>query len=133
MKTTLNIDDTVMAELKREAARRRTISKLVEIALRDAEAPKTGRVNPAARRPADKNTPAEKWVGVPNPGASPKTHHSVAAGVKVAGGGGTLHLHLLIIGGVLYRGSIDRMIYEPGTDARSPKWAKSLGDLSRVG
>jgi len=29
-----------MAELKREAARRRTISKLVELALRDAEAAK---------------------------------------------------------------------------------------------
>lgn len=35
MKTTLNIDDTVMAQLKREAARRqRTMSELVEIALR---------------------------------------------------------------------------------------------------
>jgi Ribbon-helix-helix protein, copG family len=35
MKTTLNIDDTVMAELKREAARqRRTMSELVETALR---------------------------------------------------------------------------------------------------
>jgi Arc/MetJ family transcription regulator len=35
MKTTLNIDDTVMAELKREAARQgRTISELVETALR---------------------------------------------------------------------------------------------------
>jgi Arc/MetJ family transcription regulator len=35
MKTTLNIDDTVMAELKREAARQgRTMSALVEIALR---------------------------------------------------------------------------------------------------
>src|SRR4029450_14062571 len=35
MKTTLNIDDTVMAELKREAARQgRTMSELVEIALR---------------------------------------------------------------------------------------------------
>jgi len=34
MKTTLNIDDTVMAELKREAARQgRTISELVETAL----------------------------------------------------------------------------------------------------
>jgi Ribbon-helix-helix protein, copG family len=31
MKTTLNIDDTVMAELKREAARQgRTMSELVE-------------------------------------------------------------------------------------------------------
>ncbi|MGD0334691.1 MAG: DUF6364 family protein [Xanthobacteraceae bacterium] len=35
MKTTLNIDDTVMAELKREAARQgRSMSELVEMALR---------------------------------------------------------------------------------------------------
>ena len=35
MKTTLNIDDTVMAQLKREAARQgRTMSDLVETALR---------------------------------------------------------------------------------------------------
>lgn len=35
MKTTLNIDDTVMAELKRQAARQgRTMSELVETALR---------------------------------------------------------------------------------------------------
>src|SRR5690606_14342677 len=35
MKTTLNIDDTVMAHLKREAARQgRTMSELVETALR---------------------------------------------------------------------------------------------------
>ena len=35
MKTTLNIDDTVMAQLKREAARqKRTMSELVETALR---------------------------------------------------------------------------------------------------
>jgi hypothetical protein len=35
MTTTLNIDDTVMAELKREAARQgRTMSELVETALR---------------------------------------------------------------------------------------------------
>jgi hypothetical protein len=35
MKTTLNIDDSVMAQLKREAARqRRTMSELVEAALR---------------------------------------------------------------------------------------------------
>jgi plasmid stability protein len=35
MKTTLNIDDTVIAELKREAARQgRTMSDLVETALR---------------------------------------------------------------------------------------------------
>jgi toxin-antitoxin system PIN domain toxin len=36
MKTTLNIDDTVMAELRREAARQgRTMSELVETALRN--------------------------------------------------------------------------------------------------
>ena len=36
MKTTLNIDDTVMAELRREAARQgRTMSELVESALRN--------------------------------------------------------------------------------------------------
>lgn len=35
MKTTLNIDNTVMAQLKRESARRgRTMSELVETALR---------------------------------------------------------------------------------------------------
>jgi hypothetical protein len=35
MKTTLNIDDTIMAELRREAARQgRTMSELVETALR---------------------------------------------------------------------------------------------------
>ncbi len=35
MKTTLNIDETVMAQLKREAARQgRTMSELVEMALR---------------------------------------------------------------------------------------------------
>jgi len=35
MKTTLNIDDTVMAQLKREAVRQgRTMSELVETALR---------------------------------------------------------------------------------------------------
>ena len=35
MKTTLNIDDTIIAELKREAARQgRTMSELVESALR---------------------------------------------------------------------------------------------------
>ena len=35
MKTTLNIDETVIAQLKREAARqRRTMSELVETALR---------------------------------------------------------------------------------------------------
>lgn len=37
MKTTLNIDDAVMAQLKREAARQgRTMSELVESALRSA-------------------------------------------------------------------------------------------------
>jgi hypothetical protein len=36
MKTTLNIDDTVMRQLKREAARqKRTMSELVETALRN--------------------------------------------------------------------------------------------------
>lgn len=36
MKTTLNIDDTVMAELKAEAVRQgRTMSELVEVALRN--------------------------------------------------------------------------------------------------
>ena len=36
MKTTLNIDDTVMAQLKREALRqKRTMSDLVETALRN--------------------------------------------------------------------------------------------------
>jgi hypothetical protein len=36
MKTTLNIDDTVMIQLKREAARqKRTMSDLVETALRN--------------------------------------------------------------------------------------------------
>ena len=36
MKTTLNIDDTVMRQLKREAARqKRTMSDLVETALRN--------------------------------------------------------------------------------------------------
>jgi hypothetical protein len=36
MKTTLNIDETVMAQLKREAARQgRTMSELVETALRN--------------------------------------------------------------------------------------------------
>ena len=36
MKTTLNVDDTVMAQLKREAARQgRTMSELVEMALRN--------------------------------------------------------------------------------------------------
>ena len=35
MKTTLNIDDTIMAELRREAARQgRTMSEMVESALR---------------------------------------------------------------------------------------------------
>jgi len=35
MKTTLNLDDTVMAQLKREAARQgRTLSEVVEMALR---------------------------------------------------------------------------------------------------
>jgi hypothetical protein len=43
MKTTLNIDDTVMAELKREAARQgRTMSELVETALRNLFRPQKG-------------------------------------------------------------------------------------------
>ncbi len=46
MKTTLNIDDTVMAQLKREAARQgRTMSDLVETALRRLFRP------PRERRP----------------------------------------------------------------------------------
>ena len=46
MKTTLNIDDTVMARLKREAARQgRTMSDLVETALRLM-------FRPSKRRPA---------------------------------------------------------------------------------
>jgi Arc/MetJ family transcription regulator len=47
MKTTLNIDDTVMAELRREAARQgRTMSELVETALRLLlrSQPKRGRI-----------------------------------------------------------------------------------------
>lgn len=44
MKTTLNIDDTVMAQLKREAARQgRTMSELVETALRLLFQPRKGR------------------------------------------------------------------------------------------
>ena len=44
MKTTLNIDDSVMALLKREAARRRcTMSELVESALRLFFRPQRGR------------------------------------------------------------------------------------------
>lgn len=42
MKTTLNIDDSVMAQLKREAARQgRTMSELVETALRLLFRPRT--------------------------------------------------------------------------------------------
>ena len=47
MKTTLNIDDTVIRELKREAARQgRTMSELVETALRLLlrSQPKRGRI-----------------------------------------------------------------------------------------
>lgn len=41
MKTTLNIDDSVMAQLRRESARQgRTMSELVETALRLLFAPK---------------------------------------------------------------------------------------------
>jgi Arc/MetJ family transcription regulator len=44
MKTTLNIDDTVMAELRREAARQgRTMSEMVETALRLLLRPKRKR------------------------------------------------------------------------------------------
>jgi hypothetical protein len=49
MKTTLNIDDTVMAELKREAARQgRTMSEMVETALRLLlrSKPKQGKLPP---------------------------------------------------------------------------------------
>jgi plasmid stability protein len=43
MKTTLNIDDTVMASLRREAARTgRTMSELVETALRQLLRPQPG-------------------------------------------------------------------------------------------
>jgi len=45
MKTTLNIDDTVMAQLKREAARQgRTMSELVETALRNLFRAQKGKV-----------------------------------------------------------------------------------------
>ncbi len=44
MKTTLNIDDTVMARLKREAVRQgRTMSELVETALRQLFQTQRGR------------------------------------------------------------------------------------------
>ncbi len=44
MKTTLNIDDTVMARLRREAARTgRTMSELVETALRNLLRPRRDR------------------------------------------------------------------------------------------
>lgn len=49
MKTTLNIDDTVMADLKREAARQgRTMSEMVETALRMSlqSRPKRGELPP---------------------------------------------------------------------------------------
>jgi hypothetical protein len=49
MKTTLNIDDTVIAELRREAARQgRTMSELVETALRSLfkSQRKTARLEP---------------------------------------------------------------------------------------
>lgn len=46
MKTTLNIDDTVMTELKREAARQgRTMSEMVETALRLLLRPRLKRVD----------------------------------------------------------------------------------------
>ena len=47
MKTTLNIDDSVMAQLKREAARQgRTMSELVETALRLLFQSRRSRVDP---------------------------------------------------------------------------------------
>jgi Ribbon-helix-helix protein, copG family len=47
MKTTFNIDDTVMAELRREASRQgRTMSELVESALRLMLRPKRKRQAP---------------------------------------------------------------------------------------
>jgi len=49
MKTTLNLDDTVMLQLKREAARqKRTMSELVETALRTLfrEQKKCAKVSP---------------------------------------------------------------------------------------
>ena len=49
MKTTLNIDDAVMVELKREAARQsRTISEMVETAIRMSlrKRPKAGGLKP---------------------------------------------------------------------------------------
>jgi hypothetical protein len=52
-------------------------------------------------------------------GASPKTYQSDAAGVEVAAGG-TISLGLLIIGGVLYRGSIGRSIVVKGRAATAP-------------
>jgi plasmid stability protein len=52
MKTTLNIDDTVMARLRREAARTgKTMSELVETALRQLLRPRTepARLDPLPR------------------------------------------------------------------------------------
>ncbi|NUQ10839.1 MAG: ribbon-helix-helix protein, CopG family [Gemmatimonadaceae bacterium] len=56
MKTTLDIDDSVMAPLKREAARsRRTMSELVEMALRNLLGKRPDRTPlpplPSLRRP----------------------------------------------------------------------------------
>lgn len=49
MKTTLNIDDTVMARLKQEAARQgRTMSELVETALRQLLQARRSDPRPAA-------------------------------------------------------------------------------------
>jgi hypothetical protein len=48
MKTTLNIDDTVMAQLRREAARQgKTMSELVETALRLLFQSRKGREKPS--------------------------------------------------------------------------------------
>ena len=57
MKTTLNIDDTVMAQLKRESARQgRTMSELVETALRNLfRSQKQGRPEDLAPLPSFKS------------------------------------------------------------------------------
>lgn len=52
MKTTLNIDDSVMQRLREEAARRRTtMSELVEAGLRRVLAPPVAAGNPPAALP----------------------------------------------------------------------------------
>ena len=53
MKTTLNIDETVMAELRREAARQgRTMSDLVETALRNSFSDRRNRLSFRRSRPS---------------------------------------------------------------------------------